>query len=103
MDRILDLRIDEERRIREVVARRPLPAFFTGFDVEFSEDWSGDPSVIVWLNVDVRKTTSAADLDEVNRYVRETEHELVALRLSHWPFVRFGSGRRISCSPPARD
>ena len=91
---MLDLQSEEERRIREIVERRPLPRFFDGYDIEFGQDWSGDPSVTIWLEVDVRLATNADENDAVNLYVRETEHELVGLRLSHWPFIRFRVGAR---------
>lgn len=79
----------EARRIHEVVERRPLPGFFTGYDVEFGTDWAGDPAVTVWLKVDTARATSPDEMDAIHRFVQETSKELVELGLSHWPYVRF--------------
>lgn len=79
----------EEQCIRDVVERRPLPAFFRGYDVEFGSDWAGDPAVTVWLIVDVERATPPDEMEEINHFVRITSEELVELGLSHWPYVRF--------------
>jgi hypothetical protein len=81
--------MEEERRIRDVVERRELPGFFRGYDVEFGQDWAGDPAVTVWLEVDGGRASSTEDMQAVHRFVQDTGAELVELGLSHWPYVRF--------------
>lgn len=87
MDRFMDHLAEEERLIREVVARHALPKHIKNFIIEFGEDWSGDPSVTLALIVDDDEALSA-DLTAVNAFVRTLLDELLELRLPHWPFVQ---------------
>ena len=88
MDRILDQRGEEKRLIHEVVARRPLPKNVDAFEIEFGEDWTGDPAVTIWLSMARREAQRSDAYQELGAFIQATEHELVALGLPHWPFVR---------------
>lgn len=80
---------DEARRIREVVESRSLPGFFHGYDIEFGEDWAGDPAATVWLHVDTARSTSPDEFEVIHRFIQDTGRDLVALDLVHRPYVRF--------------
>jgi len=80
---------DEDRIVRDIVQRRPLPETVRSFVVEFGEDSTGDPAVTIWLIVDDNPNPPKRALDLVTRFVRETESDLLSAGLSHWPYIRF--------------
>ena len=80
---------DEERIVRDILQKRPLPETVRSFAVEFGEDFTGDPAVTIWLIVDDNPNPPKRALDRVVRFVRETEDDLLNAGLRHWPYVRF--------------
>ena len=84
---MLNVQGEEERHIREVVERRPLPPHIKSFAIEFGEDWSGDPAVTIALIVENDQALSA-DMTAVSAFTRKLTDELIALPLTHWPFVQ---------------
>ncbi len=79
----------EAQKVRQVIQKRPLPASVQNFKLEFGTDSTGDPAVTIWLVIDDDPNPSKQILDEVTRYVGETENDLIDLGLRHWPYIRF--------------
>ena len=80
---------EEADKIRRIIERRPLPESVRDFRIEFGTDSTGDPAVTIWLIVDDDPNPPKRVLDQTTKFVRETEADLMQLRLHHWPFVRF--------------
>jgi hypothetical protein len=81
--------LDEAKKIREVILKRPLPESVRSFRMDFGTDSTGDPAVTIWLIVDDDPNPPKRTLDQVSRFVRETENDLMDLGLRHWPYIRF--------------
>lgn len=78
----------EDAAIRRIVDAMPWPGDVKGYDVEFGEDWEGDPAVRVWFLVDDDLRPSGEKVERVGRFTRDVAQALLDAELSHWPFVR---------------
>jgi len=78
----------EDTTIRRIVDGMPWPQDVKGYDVEFGEDWEGDPAVRVWFLVDDDLRPSDEKVERVGRFTRNVTQALLDAELSHWPFVR---------------
>jgi hypothetical protein len=81
--------VAEAKTIRQVLLKRPLPESVRTFRIEFGTDSTGDPAVTIWLIVDDDPNPPKRVLDQVTRFVSETESDLIDSGLRHWPYIRF--------------
>ena len=83
---------DEIARAREIVARHPMPAFVTGFDIRFGE-YDGDPAMWVTFKVD-RGTPPAPPeqlLPELNVFRSAVHADLLEEFETRYPYYRYDS------------
>jgi hypothetical protein len=78
----------EDATIRRIVDAVPWPEDVKGYDVEFGEDWEGDPAVRVWFLVDDDLRPSDEKVERVGRFLDEVRAALLDAELSNWPFVQ---------------
>ena len=84
------------QRIEETVRSHPLPPFVTGFDVEYGDDYSGDPALWVLFKlkdggvpITPRLEEVQPQMDEMNRLVSAVRSVLFDLFPDRWPYFRF--------------
>jgi hypothetical protein len=79
---------EETDTIHRIVKGMPWPPDIKGYDIEFGQDWEGDPAVRVWFLVDDDVQPSDEKVKRVGRFTNAVERSLIDADLSHWPFVR---------------
>ena len=90
------LTVEDTRRVEETVRKHPLPPFVTGFDVEYGDDYSGDPALWVLFKlrdggvpITPRLEEIQPQIDEMNRLVSAVRSDLLDLFPDRWPYFRF--------------
>ena len=89
MDHAYSMDGDQERRVEEVLRRHVLPAYLTGYTVEFRDGWFGDPLIWVSFHLNEDGHFPKATLDEMNDLRLDVALELFQAVPDRSPFVRF--------------
>ncbi|QJE02522.1 hypothetical protein HH212_22935 [Massilia forsythiae] len=80
--------MDDEKIIREVIERIEWPDDIHGYDLEFTPDWSGAPSVYINLHIDDDYHPSKDKIGRLSRVRREIADELLDMGLDYFPYVK---------------
>lgn len=77
------------------VAEGRFPDFLSGqFDVEFDEDWQGEPAVRIWLHKIRSELPSDDQWGRLRRLLSGVDHTLLHSGLGRWPYVDIKPNRR---------
>ncbi len=79
---------EEVARIREIVARHPLPDFVTGFDVRLGE-FDGDPAMWIAFKLAHDVTGPGPELSELQRLRQAVQADLFDNFDDRYPYFRF--------------
>ena len=71
---------DDVQRVEDAVRKHPLPAFVTGFDVEFGDDHDGDPALWVLFKLRDGGVPNTARIKEIQPQIEEMNHLASAVR-----------------------
>lgn len=80
---------DEAADITAFLRGQNFPPAVKGFELEFEEDWSGEPAVWVWLLLDEDVGYSAPEMPGLSEFARRLQARLLEWQIRRWPYVSF--------------
>ncbi len=80
---------DEAKRIRALVRENAAPEGFGSFELQFGEDWTGDPAVWVRFAIDPDYPTDKKSIEKLTRLELRVISALLRAQIDHYPYVRF--------------
>jgi hypothetical protein len=80
--------MDEEKIIREAMGTIKLPSDVKKFDLKFSPDSTGVPSVWINLHITDDSHPSEAKINRLRNARRAIADKLFATELNSWPYVK---------------
>ena len=87
---------EETRTVHEIVQKTLASFGFYGFDVEFDADWTGAPSVFVWIRINPNHPTSAAAIEALTAVHMKVSRALLEANLGKFPYVGFREDRSVA-------
>jgi hypothetical protein len=91
----------DEVKVREILQQWTFPPNVRGWELDFAEDYDGDPVAYITFRVDDALNPSKEPVRKVTDFSEELRHQLRGADLHYWPFFRFQppvdatSGRKV--------
>jgi hypothetical protein len=79
----------EDRAIRNLVKKFPLPSGVRSFEIKYGKDSTGNPALWVRFIIDEGLAQRAHSIPEWNSLRRNVQGELLRSNLKFWPYVEF--------------
>ena len=78
----------DRTRLEDVFGAITPPRHLVSWDAAFGQDWSGDPSVRVFLRVHDRAGLEAnGELAGLQRFAHRIQRDAAHRGLAHWPYI----------------
>jgi hypothetical protein len=79
----------DEAKVRAILQQWTFPPNVRGWELNFTEDQSGDPAVYITFRVDDALNPSEETMRNVNDFSFRLHRQLMDADLAHFPYFRF--------------